>query len=812
MANIVLIENDRRVQQQIQQLIREVDEESALITYDSWENFDKAFCPAYAFMQPLEDNPLLQELSDEEKNYLLQNDLIKDSFKQPIEFHFQPGFEIVHQMVSPTPDEMLGFEAKHILNERLAFNNLVPPVFRERWQAATQALQPGTDVRFRLGLIHANRRIHFFDMSLHLNTQGLPVLVGTDVTGKITESIRLEKKRRDDMANDKDRAPFNVIHLILFRTTCVQRPILRWVERIFSNCRTLNYFPQDTQTRFVALKYEDDGVSHLDFIHPKVDDLLHLPLDRLLFLQKIDILLNLPKRVSPRFLFQQQTETPIEISKRTPVTKLADVGLVISNPIPLKEGTLGNFYLTLPNQKETLHLYGKVMKNDLREDGKGYDVAFGFIGQTRTQTLQLRKFLTQQKGYSPFVNGDETAFGFNPDSLFISEEDRKPRNIILLDTNDIELDHAAQMIHDELDHIHVVTESSYIRLLQTHLGSVSNEITERLSSAQPVTPLDLPSGNFNLFLSKDKKMVQKIDPQPTPESQLLGHRAADWIGKETFIKTLFPEKDLAESFEESLSIVAKEKPVVRLFLAKTAAATFRAVTIELTWADEHTVRLNFSAPSKELFQKRLLAQKSLTSLDALVIDSAFIPQTVDSFVGALETAARNKGLLSGEHLNIIVLVDEAHVADLNIKRFEHPCFRAVLIKPVDGRSLGFAISFWAKAPFSRYCFSNITWRPVQLTAYMATDIILEEVSEFGATLRHPRPITPGAVLFLRKSIFDKAPGESIPARFYRCEEHSGKKGFYACSVLYFGINDAFMKYARSYFRETYAQSKEKESG
>jgi hypothetical protein len=66
-------------------------------------------------------------------------------------------------------------------------------------------------------------------------------------------------------------------------------------------------------------------------------------------------------------------------------------------------------------------------------------------------------------------------------------------------------------------------------------------------------------------------------------------------------------------------------------------------------------------------------------------------------------------------------------------------------------------------------------------------------------------------LFLRRSIFENATHQTVAARFYRCEEHTSKKGCYACSVLYFGITDAFLKFARNYFRETYAANKAKEA-
>jgi hypothetical protein len=88
---------------------------------------------------------------------------------------------------------------------------------------------------------------------------------------------------------------------------------------------------------------------------------------------------------------------------------------------------------------------------------------------------------------------------------------------------------------------------------------------------------------------------------------------------------------------------------------------------------------------------------------------------------------------------------------------------------------------------------------------------LERLSEFGADIKHSRPIAPGSILFLRGGIFENAPNRCLAGRFYHCEEHPKEKGMYLCSLTYFGINDGFMKYARKWFRENYALMKQGES-
>ncbi len=79
--------------------------------------------------------------------------------------------------------------------------------------------------------------------------------------------------------------------------------------------KQFKYWPQAGPPRLLMLKYEDDGVNKLDILHPLLDDLIYLPIDRLVFLQKMQIFMSLPKKVTPQFLFNQELLTILKSPK-----------------------------------------------------------------------------------------------------------------------------------------------------------------------------------------------------------------------------------------------------------------------------------------------------------------------------------------------------------------------------------------------------------------------------------------------------------------------------------------------------------------
>ena len=132
---------------------------------------------------------------------------------------------------------------------------------------------------------------------------------------------------------------------------------------------------------------------------------------------------------------------------------------------------------------------------------------------------------------------------------------------------------------------------------------------------------------------------------------------------------------------------------------------------------------------------------------------------------------------------------------------------AYFIRPVDSKALCSLTSRLANAPFTRFCPDNLGWMSVSWNAYAAKQVKLIEISEFGCTVRTKKPLRVGTTIFLHGFIYKNAPDESLCARLYHYQKDPHEDGDYLCHFLYFGIDDSFLKYTRSWVRENYASKK-----
>ena len=141
----------------------------------------------------------------------------------------------------------------------------------------------------------------------------------------------------------------STINLIILRADLVEGPLHNWAEESFKKLESMDYYSETSRTRLIVTKYEDPLADKFKTIHPLIDDLIYIPIDRLLFLQKCEIILQMPEAASPSFLFNQSANMDIEMSKKTKLTQLSEVGFTLENPFKLALGTKVHFYITLPS-------------------------------------------------------------------------------------------------------------------------------------------------------------------------------------------------------------------------------------------------------------------------------------------------------------------------------------------------------------------------------------------------------------------------------------------------------------------------------
>ncbi len=189
---------------------------------------------------------------------------------------------------------------------------------------------------------------------------------------------------------------FSEIHMIIFALDCIEGKSSPWIDKIKQEMRKHGCYPTSGPLRTVMLKYEDDNIAKVDLLHPNLDDVIFLPIDRLIFLQKLQILLALPKSVSPSFLFNQEVQQSIEISKIVKMDRLSDVGLAIRNPVSLKKGTPAKFYINFESAKESLEIRGKVLRSEPHPDFPDqFLVYFAYFGMNKNELTTVRLALAK---------------------------------------------------------------------------------------------------------------------------------------------------------------------------------------------------------------------------------------------------------------------------------------------------------------------------------------------------------------------------------------------------------------------------------
>lgn len=604
---------------------------------------------------------------------------------------------------------------------------------------------------------------------------------------------------------------FSEVHLIIFALDSVGGKSSPWIDKTRLNLKKYKLWPENNQLRWVLLKYEDDGISKLDLLHPALDDLIYLPLDRLIFLQKLEILINLPKTVKPRFLFSQQVQQQIEISKITKLDRLSDVGMAIRNPVKLKSGIPSKFYLQLPGEKGRLQILGKVLRSEPHPEFPGqFLVYFTFFSLHRNDLTAIRRTLSKSPQYKSLKTDDRETARFDPDDLFLSDEDKRIFGVAVVDPDEQNASTVADQLRKDMDRLQVVTESSYSLFLHRYLESSGGKSEK--TPPKPTDDTDFYSTPISLSVAATDLKCLSVDPGPSTEDLFLGHPAAGLFSTPDKWLSLMEEKETRLIVEESVQLAMKGRVLTKLLTVIDSANHRRAVNFKFyKGSTDQIVMIDLSPAGLNDLVEKMTSPETNKTMEALVVDSTFVPDEPSSWIEGLRMRAAQVGLIKKpDELRFLILAETDYKP--NRSWIENPELLSVLNKPVDFRQLLFHLSENLQNKNTLFKFENLGWAQPALSIHVSKAIKLEALSEFGATLAARSPLVPGSVVYLRKSIYENAPNGCLAARVYSCEESPSEKGTYIIHLTYFGINDAFLKYARTWIRENYAAQKSKGEG
>ncbi|MBX7230978.1 MAG: hypothetical protein K1X29_02730 [Bdellovibrionales bacterium] len=630
---------------------------------------------------------------------------------------------------------------------------------------------------------------------------------------------RSEEGEEGEEGEEEELQILSEIDLILFKLDSIgysaSFSVQNWIDKIWLQLRLGKYLPMEYTTRFVLLKFEDDIKSKLDFLHRRLDDIIYLPFDRLIFLQKIEILLGLPKKITPSFLFTQEVNLDIEISKISRLEKLSEFGLAIRNPVRLVQGLMAHFYLTLPEESVPINIWGQVIASEIHpQSSHEFLVYFSFFGIEKSNLLKIKKHLRfVEANYQPFLDTKREHFLANyPLNL---EKKHPSPSVVFLDLDESHTHLTMGALQHDIDQLQVSVENTYTAFTQRLEG---NDF-EGTSSVPPVSehhlfasPVIFTINNSNLeTMGLDLKTLgKKGRGDPSSEaSTYFGSLIEDhFTNGKSWMQPFLSIKGNQELIQEMVSLAERGPKVSRLILAKTKEG--EKVSVRMSFQKEGSggcTQVQILRPNLEEIATSNAFQK-INNIDLLILDMSLIASgSIEGFIESLLERVRGTGVLKPEaKLKIILTIDENKAIDC--REFFHESVVGLLRKPLDQKQLSFLVAQTLQTELSLLSFNNVHWCSVSLPIHVAKEVHLDSLSEFGATVRVPRPIAPGTVLYLRGFVFDQAPNKCLAGRFYHCENHPKEKGQYSCSMTYFGINDAFLKYVRKLFRETYAHSKQ----
>lgn len=623
---------------------------------------------------------------------------------------------------------------------------------------------------------------------------------------KTQEYAFLLGKIKTPVASEEQTQKQKPIDVIIFRYTCLQtKDIKKWVTKTAALLNKAQLWPEGNRPRFIAVRYEDDSKEKAEFNHPFIDELICLPFDRLIFLQKVEIVLGLPKNTSPSFLFVQEADDPTEISKKVNLERISDLGFAMANPIPLAPGTLGHFYFRFPGQKPLLDIHGKVYNSTPHPEKEGqYLVYFNFFGLNKNMNKEIRAFLARDTAYRNLQDSDPGHFKYNPENIFLTEEQKQRKTVAILDIEEQSLKSLTDYFKKEVDHIDVVFDDSYFGFFKRYLDRKVDAL-----KALPAKAEDFYAETVSIMIDSVSMNLQMPLTQASDTDLFLGLEAKKLFAEPQGWLRIF-EGDARNLLTECLHLVITTRRVVKNFEIRTVNGELRTVCVEFIKEDTtNAARINFKIPDLKTMNKAGQLSR-IESLDCVLIDYALLPDDINAFAISIEEACRNAGIKTPKGgIRIVVLASEGQ--NPNFDKLANANIFGMVYKPVEIRRVLYLATLAMGAPFTIYNFDNIGWKTDLISAKIARPAQLVELSEFGATIRSEQPLKPGTMVYLFKSIFANAPDQNLCVRVYASEENDADGGGYLNHVTYFGITDAFLKFTRSYIRETYASKKAKSS-
>lgn len=563
------------------------------------------------------------------------------------------------------------------------------------------------------------------------------------------------------------------------------------------------------------------------------DDLILMPLDRSVFLQKAEYLLAGSETITPSFLYLAKADLPIELAKGVRVTHLSETGCTILAPRPLAqglEGTLiskifgaGPFERVEVRAVQSNPVFDSSVAIAGQSAGPCYEVNLRFFGLRQKQLAEIRKWLSAQQshGFPEITRSDKDPQAI----LHVAMISPQPALSSQLKSS---LEKLAKIEVEEfggLKRFQVEIQKRVVREKPTEpIGPLSSLLWTK-AFIGPKTPDQhippLPHPTQTVFMRVPTENVpgafERSSPQLKPADHIFGTTWEAWSREAANLTKTFSEED-RETFDEA----------VQWSIANSSLSHHPESEVRCECAISETIKMHASlrislaeppTPSKSALIKIHIEDVTESEMasnlangpkmyEAILVDASVLSADVRAkLVGVgqwLETF--NVRSSFGNRPPIVVFNAKEDRVDPN--EFRGTPVRQLVYDFNDRRFQAELFISLSRPELWTAPQASIEGLKVDQKAFLARPAKASGVSEVSIMIDDRVPLKKGTELLILSPVWSQAP-EGLWARL---RSASSKDDHFENEFIFFGVSDLVQKEIRKFAREDYIKKKAQGQG
>jgi hypothetical protein len=652
-----------------------------------------------------------------------------------------------------------------------------------------------------------------------------------------------------------------------------------WVTRLRERFAHEGFSDLNNPVLFLLVCPEDPRLTSESLARSGADDLIMKPVDRSLFLQKLEILFARGGSVSPTYLYRMKADGGLEIAKSCLIEELSEVGLSIRNQLMIRTGVYATLYSDFFGDGEDAKVNLKVIKSELTDDpDQAWRVKMVFFGLNNRQLLRVRQQMKSvprppgnrksKKPQMPLPYANVKDVKIHPP--ISSDENIQSVRLAVIDLGREIHSSISSSLDEHVQDLQLVTFKSPSRLLASlrgfraqqmvqsqvsidHSGSQLPSSSVAMQGAthssaidgaiQSVTESsvgevsDSNSGTVELF-PKDQKVevlvrgddgsVVEVDSQLPDEALFLGFPIKSFSERSSQLMSMVHQDDL-EEMKEFISFVSngeKAECAIRIRLPDVNSNQQQEPKERIEKIVIKGERVKAPEGPDPAFLNFAFAQWQPDSVheggssggavvspealrfDMIAIHASFLMPEPEVRIQQIRQEFVSAGLYQSldQVPEFFVFADET--SRVTPEKFRLPGVVQFAWKDLEGLRL--VEAFFQLLPSKVWKDDDLQIRrvPCRIAGHLARTSQMEELSEFGLSIRDVTPFKPGTILRFFSPIF----GRQDKGVLARCVAAREAEETWINEFVFFGSSDEFQKQIRQFTREEYARKKSQEAG